>query len=325
MARKRFYCSLLKSFGSYCRRLAAFARFEHLVAAVSIRTKMPRFLLVFVLCLVVGCSEVPVAQDIDQSQANEIVSLLNSNGIFASAEKDSGRASTYTVSVKQSFYTRAIDLLHRKGLPGKQRADFEELIAKRGLIPDSREVEALRLDRALSVQVEDILKQNPNVVSSNAIVRYHFAGPEGHPSTSVVVQVRPGATLDEASLRDLIAQSVPDLSSEAVHLSIYQLPDSEDDMMIQGVLNKEGTVVRVPLTNFLFGWKVPEEDYNGLVFSLIGLSALLALVGGIVGYWYAYLQNSKSEFENEGPDLRSTALRIESRAIESRTAELPEL
>ena len=58
----------------------------------------------------------------------------------------------------------------------------------------------------------------------------------------------------------------------------------------------------------------------GLVFSLIGLCLLLGAVGGIVGYWFGYLQQSKAVFEQDIPDLRSTALRIE-----NRSPELPEV
>ncbi|MCB0332783.1 MAG: hypothetical protein KDD55_04740, partial [Bdellovibrionales bacterium] len=104
-------------------------------------------LILLSLCLS-GCGDVPVARGITQSQANEIVAVLSHHGIYAFADKQVGVGDSYDVEVKKSYYTRAVDLLHAKGLPAKTPERFSDLIAQKGIIPDSREVEALRLDHA---------------------------------------------------------------------------------------------------------------------------------------------------------------------------------
>ncbi len=276
------------------------------------------FLLSF--CLT-GCGDVPVARGVTQSQANEIVAVLSHHGIYAIADKQVGVGDTYDVEVKKSYYTRAVDLLHSKGLPAKAQERFSDLIAQKGIIPDSREVEALRLDHALGVQLQEMLDNLPGVLSSRAIVRVNFLRGDSEPGASVVLQLREGADVDEAEIRDLIAKTVPGLGVESVHLSPHTRIEPGNNLLEEGAFNDDGTVVRVPLTSFFFRWRVPEEDYTGLTMSIVVFVFLVGIVGGMVGYWYGFIQReARSQFEGDIPkalhDVQSAALRLEGHSKE---------
>lgn len=258
----------------------------------------------------------PVARGITQSQANEIVAVLSHHGIYAFADKQVGVGDSYDVEVKKSYYTRAVDLLHAKGLPAKTPERFSDLIAQKGIIPDSREVEALRLDHALGVQLQEMLDNLPGVVSSRAIVRVNFLRGDSHPGASVVLQLKEGTQIDEGEIRDLIAKTVPGLDVESVHLSPHSLVESDESLVEEGAFNDNGTVIRVPLTSFFFRWRVPEEDYSGLTLSIVGFVFLVGILGGLVGYWYGFLQReARSTYDREIPralqDVQSAALRLE--------------
>jgi len=89
-----------------------------------------------------GCGTTPVADDVSQREANEIVALLSERGIPATLVKGRGSKSRYTVSVGTAKFAEAAAILSRLGLPSDKKASFQELTASSGIIPASREVEA---------------------------------------------------------------------------------------------------------------------------------------------------------------------------------------
>jgi len=266
---------------------------------------------VVIAAVLAGCGTVPVAYDLDQSQANQIVSVLNSNGITAKAERQVGGRGGFTVQVRSSGYARAVDIITRKGLPSRVQESFADLIAQKGFIPDSREMEALRLDHALSVQLQELLASLPQVHAANVVVRRHFLQPRGETGVSVTISYKGVSAPDDQVVRDLVSQVIPGIETDRVSMSLFRAASEAAQIGEEGVYNQDGEVVRTPLTNLVFGWRVSEQDYRGIVLFIVGFGLILCLMGVLAGYWYGYIkQQSKKMFDAELPGHGSSALRL---------------
>ncbi len=267
-----------------------------------------RFLGLGLAMYVAGCSSAPIAQDVAQSQANEIVALLADNGISAVARKGSGGQSRYTVEVDAGYYTEAVSLLHRAGLPGEEKRSFADLIAPQGIIPNSRDMEALRLDHALAAEVEAALANHPAVASARVIVRSSFTQEKSEAAVSAVIQYRPDMTVNPESINGIILRAVPGVRPESVYIAIEPAAVAGARRAeTEGVTNVAGSVVRVPLVPFLFG-RVPKDEYNLFALGLVGSLVLLGCIGAVIGYWWGFYHRAKPLYEEREGDPRQLRL-----------------
>lgn len=267
-----------------------------------------RLVVLVVAVVMTGCSSTPVAQDIAQNQANEIVAVLAENGISAIARKGSGGQSRYSVEVDSEHYTEAVSLLHRHGLPGEPKRSFTELVSPQGLIPNSREMESLRLDRALGVELEEALQNYPGVASARVIVRSSFMKEGAEPGVSAVVQRLPDAQVNAEALTGIIARAVPGVVTERILVAIeVAATPPTGAALVEGAVNNDGHVVRVPLVPFVF-LRVPKDEYNYFVFGLLGCLFVLGLVGAVVGYWWGFYHRTKPGFDDDMVESRSLRL-----------------
>lgn len=255
-----------------------------------------RVVFTIVVCgSLVGCNTATLRDDLSQDQANEVVAALVRNGIHASVERETGGRGKYRVEVKRAAYSEAVSLLHDLGLPSQSRASFSDMIASRGLMPDSREVEALRLDRALAAELEEAIENNPAILSARVIVRLNSTsldvlGEGAEAGVSAVVRTRPGSEAHEEDIRAVLSQGVPGVDAEHIriqmHHAISSVTVTEDTSKggAEGVERIEkGIVRRVPLTNFLWIWRVPEDEYNSLAGGVLVGIASVFLLGILVG------------------------------------------
>lgn len=240
--------------------------------------------------LAAGCSDVPVVQDVNQRQANEIVAVLHSNGILSRAEKQIGAGERYRVEVGSRNYSQAIGLLHERGLPGKPEAVFEDIISSSSFVPDSREIENLKLDRALALQSEEMLENHPAVASARAVVRYHFKSDAPRPSASVLLRTHPAAELSKENVFELIEKVLPGMEQDDIRIVLVSDHRAEQKGKQIGVLQEKGSAVAVPLTRFLFGLRVSSEDYRSLIFVVFGIVVVIGVAATLLGYWLAYAQ-----------------------------------
>lgn len=259
------------------------------------------------LCLVfclVGCSDVPVAEDLSQSQATEIVAVLNESGIGASASRGQAGRGKYKVEVSSSRYADAVVLLHRRGLPGEPRLSFDELVSQRGFLPNSREMEALRLDRAIAAEIEETVGNNPSVLTARVLVRSVAAEGTG-PSASVSLRIKAGSSLDPSLVRQIVSGAIPGISAERIDIQLHEEQPTPGIAQAVGVVpSNSPAIVQVPLTNFLWVWRVPRDDYNGLALALLGaLLSALALGAGL-GFGLGLHKSNR-----EGPRSEASPLR----------------
>jgi type III secretion protein J len=238
-----------------------------------------RSLRAFIACccaslLVGGCSSSPVADDVSQREANEIVSALDRHRIAAWLVKGRGSKGRYSVEVSSSDFAGAAGVLSSLGLPAEKKPSFQELTGGGGIIPPSREVEALRLDRATAQELEDLFKSRSDIASVNVIVRAHSRTRDEKPTATVVARRSTKAVPDLSELREIVRRAVPGIQMEDVFISVSEpLPDE-----LSAGTRTSG------LVSFLGFWRVPEESHGGLVGLFAGLIALTGVIAGLAGY-----------------------------------------
>ncbi len=234
--------------------------------------------LVLVAALVAGCSSAPVADDLAQRDANAIIAALQERSIEGWVSKARGARATYSVFVKSGNFAEAVTILNRLGLPPEKKSTFEEMTAANGIIPSSREVEALRLDRALAAQVEDLLKTRADVSSVSVVVQYHALDGRGKPAVSVIAQRREGVTLSDHEIREIVAHSVVGVGKDDVFVSVV---DAASGGGVSAGTEQNKAAKLVP---FLVFWRVPASEYNGLAVLVVSLVAFGAMLAGLFGY-----------------------------------------
>lgn len=217
----------------------------------------------------IGCNSIELVSELSQDQAREIIAALTRDGVSAAIEKGSGARPKYVVTVPKGTYLKAIQLLQDQGLPKPPRRTLDEYNAS-GLLPTSREMELLKADRALALDIEDMLSEVPSVFSSHAVVRSHG---QSEPSVSITVVTRKPDPITEDQVREVAYRVIPGVKPENTWVKVS----------ISKTVN--------PLTRdistyvpFLSIAKVAEEDHLRLASIMTIALLLFAVLGIVVGY-----------------------------------------
>lgn len=238
-----------------------------------------RFLRAVVLCyclasLLAGCSSAPVADDVQQREANQIVAVLGKHKIQANLVKARSGKGKYSVLVKESDFPRAAEVLSRLGLPAEKKPSFQDLTGSNGIIPPSREVEALRLDRAVASELEELLRARSDVASASVLVRMHSREANERPTVTVVIQRSGPRELDISAVREIARRAVSGIQNEDVYVSVAEPADQSEYV-------ESSAAGLVP---FLGVWRVPAEDHDGLVALVVLLVCFTGALAGFAGY-----------------------------------------
>ncbi|OGB25905.1 MAG: EscJ/YscJ/HrcJ family type III secretion inner membrane ring protein [Burkholderiales bacterium RIFCSPLOWO2_02_FULL_57_36] len=177
-------------------------------------TRLCLWCVVGVLC---ACNNpVNLQTGLNDGDANEIVSILNRNGIEAAKLTSKNGV---TLTVKDTDISRATDVMREAGLPRRSLSSLGQVFKKEGMISTPLE-ERVRYIHGLSQELENTLGQFDNVVAA----RVHVVLPEriapGEPiqPSSAAVFVKYREPFDEDTsiprIRHLVASSIPGLSGE---------------------------------------------------------------------------------------------------------------
>jgi type III secretion protein J len=167
-----------------------------------------------VLC---ACSKVVTLQsNLSDSDANEIVMVLNQQGIVV--EKKPGKEGV-GLTLADTDLARATAIMNGAGLPRRGRESLGEVFKKQGMISTPLE-ERIRYLHGLSEELGYTLQQFDNVIAA----RVHVVLPEriapGEPvqpsSAAVFIKYRPPIDEDAITPRvqRLVASSIPGLASD---------------------------------------------------------------------------------------------------------------
>lgn len=228
--------------------------------------------------LAVACS-VPVAQDLDENDANEAVVALETQGVVASKEPDPAHEGRWLISVPREEATGAAGILSRESLPAEAAPGVLDAMGKGSIVP-SRLAEHAKLVAGTAGDLERSLRGVSGVLSA----RVHLAVPVSdaldgdpehtpHPTASVLIRHR-GAQppIAPEEVQRLVAGAVPGL--EAAQVSVVTAPVPVNARPLDRELTRFGPVT------------VARSSLNVLR-SIVAAAVLLnlALLGAIATLW----------------------------------------
>lgn len=205
-----------------------------------LRKFWPVFLMLSVLMM--GCSQ-PLHHGLTEEQANEILVVLQKNGIHAEkAAEEGGETLTFIVNVPQRDASNAWQIMRENDLPKPAKKGFGEVFGKTSLIPTAMEERALFL-QAICGELAKTIEAINGVVDA----RVHVVLPE----SDILKQELQGPTLSKAAvlikyktdrsgnppfkaedIRQLVASSVEGLKPSDVSVVSSQVyPDKQPDMI----------------------------------------------------------------------------------------------
>lgn len=171
-----------------------------------------------------GCA-VELEHGLDERQANEVASVLESAGIAADKVAEESQANAYKIVVARAESGRAFALLEARDLPRRSLRGLSDTFSGGTLLPSPVEDRA-RYAAALGVELERSLQEVPGVVAA----RVHLALPAEEPLVGEAAHARPTASvllktaralpLGDADIKRLVAGAVNGLQAADVGVVI---------------------------------------------------------------------------------------------------------
>lgn len=187
------------------------ARFRHCIIA-----------LIAALALA-ACSGQELYRDVNEREANEMISVLMRAGIEAT--KIPGEKGMFTVEVAEGEFAEAVDILRQNGLPRDKFESLGTVFQKEGFTSSSL-AERARLVYGLSEELSDTISRFDGVIEA----RVHLSMPEtdaltgaANPSSaSVFVKYREGMDLpaQTAAIKSLVTNSIEGLEYDRVSVAM---------------------------------------------------------------------------------------------------------
>jgi type III secretion system YscJ/HrcJ family lipoprotein len=242
----------------------------------------------------ISCTgDLDIVHGMTELEANEVLVVLDTQGIDAHKEKEEGRVVTWAVIVPDAFAESALRILVRNKLPKPRSIGLAEVYpaGSGGLIPTKSEEKAKYL-MAIQGEIERKLKTLPGIVQAHVsvvlpdkdVVRDLEAAPSSATASVAVVynlQENGEAPVGEKEVQTLVAAAVEDLKPENV---MVILKENRPMFLVDMEGEAENTMANA--TTAMFGIKVVSEEAAAkvskiivplLVMTVVGLA--LALVG----------------------------------------------
>lgn len=174
--------------------------------------------------ILTACSDQQeLATNLDSHQSIDLVVALKGVGISSARERSSaGNDSRYTVAVASADYLRALQVMHEYRLPADRTERFDVVTAPQGLVPNTPEMNHLRLDHALALEVERVVGSLPGVLDAKAVVRTSLNPDGAPPSVALVVRyLSSSGTIPFATeeIKKLVMKTVPGTDGDAIMIN----------------------------------------------------------------------------------------------------------
>lgn len=176
--------------------------------------------------LFAGCdSETTLHSGLAEQQANLVMAALLDSGI--SCHKISGDEGTWNVTVVESRFAEAVNILAKAGLPRRDFQGVGEVFKKSGMISSPSE-ERIRFMDALSQDLSRTIAGIDGVVDA----RVHIVLPENDPfsrnslpsSAAVAIRSRWDADLTDIvpSVKGLVKNAIEGLQYEKIMVTVFK-------------------------------------------------------------------------------------------------------
>ena len=188
---------------------------------------MHRLWLAFVAAaLLSGCDkEATLHSGLEERQANLVMAALLDAGI--DCHKSPGEEGTWNVTVSESKFAAAVNLLEKAGLPRNAHQGIGEVFKKTGMISSPSE-ERIRFMDALAQDIAKTISGIDGVVDA----RVHVVLPENDPfarhvlpsSAAVAIRSRWDADLSDIvpSVKGLVKNAIEGLQYEKIMVTVFR-------------------------------------------------------------------------------------------------------
>ena len=255
-----------------------------------------------------SCKEEIVARNLDQKQANEIVSVFSKFKISSKVTKDANSKKLLMVKVDRDDYEEAASILTQKGLPKDKGSTFADVISHHGILPDSKRMEDLRLDKALALEIEESLSKMNEFSNVSVVVRKEYLGNLSNPLVSVLlVKNVSDSVVNYDNVYNIIQTAIPGIAKRDIKL-VIEVKNDEGFLNENYTKSLDGKNSRlIKLEKFLGKFNVSKDDYVRL--SMFYISSLfiafslgvMAVFGGIK--FKNYRKEKSKIFEVTSKDL----------------------
>ena len=125
----------------------------------------------------IACSRSPIIHGLDEIEANEILVVLEKNGISGEKIQEEGRTPTYMVQVPEGDAIDARNVLNQNNLPRKKEMSFKEVYGGEGGMIPTQTQEKAKYIMALQGEIALTFKAIPNILEA----RVHISVPKENP------------------------------------------------------------------------------------------------------------------------------------------------
>ena len=176
--------------------------------------------------LLAGCDkEATLHAGLEERQANLVMAALLDAGI--ECHKSPGEEGTWNVTVVESRFAEAVNLLEKAGLPRRAHQGIGEVFKKTGMISSPSE-ERIRFMDALAQDIAKTISAIEGVVDA----RVHIVLPENDPfarhvmpsSAAVAIRSRWDADLTDIvpSVKGLVKNAIEGLQYEKIMVTVFR-------------------------------------------------------------------------------------------------------
>jgi len=176
--------------------------------------------------LLAGCDkETTLHSGLEERQANLVIAALLDAGI--DCHKSPGEEGTWNVTVDESKFAAAVNLLEKAGLPRRDHKGIGEVFKKTGMISSPSE-ERIRFMDALAQDLAKTISGIDGVVDA----RVHVVLPENDPfsrhtlpsSAAVAIRSRWDADLTDVipSVKGLVKNAIEGLTPEKIMVTVFR-------------------------------------------------------------------------------------------------------
>lgn len=269
-----------------------------------------------------GCKQIDLHHNLEETEASEILVLLQQNGIEAKKEREvSGQEVSWKVSIREVDAARSRQILIANNLPRRRELGLSGVYKEKGLIPTPDEQKA-RFLLALKGEIINSLQRIPGVVDADVVLNVptenEFAelDPEKkRPTASVVVKTRNDAvvaqTVTEGKVQQFVANSVPNLNPNDVTVIVTRADTGSGPIPVGPVGTSPGpegldlgdsggsAVAGASLVE-LAGMRLEPESVGRFKFYIISLLALLMGVSMVLLVNIMRLNRLRLRFQRGG-------------------------
>lgn len=238
----------------------------------------------FVLFFVACDSGKELVQNLDSQQSVEVVVVLNRAGIFAErVQANTSRNATYSVFVQKTDYARALEILLEYELPREKSKELQDLLSSTNLM--SSDLSSIKVNRALSIEIERMLSDLPGVVAVKALVNSPSQAKslfeqKPQPTASVLIKYfsdQPSKIpFEKEAILEIISKSISGIQSTGISVNLVKVEPPTS------WLNSDNYSRRLRYVR-PFAFRVPQEDLARAKYQIVGVLLLICFAGFLLG------------------------------------------